>query len=198
MILILDNYDSFVFNIVRYCQELGADTQVRRNDVGTLSDIEALRPEGIIISPGPCGPHEAGLSLDLVARFSGRIPIFGICLGHQCIGAAFGGVIGRAKRPMHGLDSRITHDGTDIFDGLPHQFQVGRYHSLIVTLPHDESSPLRITARSEEGEIMGVQHRSHPTYGVQFHPESILTEHGHRLIGNFLSLAKRVAENALV
>ena len=198
MILILDNYDSFVFNIVRYCQELGGETLVRRNDAVTLSDIEALKPERMIISPGPCGPHEAGLSLDLIRRFSGIIPILGICLGHQCIGEAFGGVIGRARRPMHGLDSRIDHDGTGVFSGIPDHFRAGRYHSLIVTLPKETTSPLRITARSEEGEIMGVQHKSHPTYGVQFHPESILTEYGHQLIGNFLSLDKRMADNALV
>ena len=152
----------------------------------------------MIISPGPCGPHEAGLSLDLIRRFSGIIPILGICLGHQCIGEAFGGVIGRARRPMHGLDSRIDHDGTGVFSGIPDHFRAGRYHSLIVTLPKETTSPLRITARSEEGEIMGVQHKSHPTYGVQFHPESILTEYGHQLIGNFLSLDKRMADNALV
>ncbi len=198
MILILDNYDSFVFNIVRYCEELGGDTLVRRNDVGTLADIEALKPERIIISPGPCGPNEAGLSLDLIRRFSGQIPILGICLGHQCIGEAFGGTITRAKRPMHGLDSSIEHDGTGVFGGIPNHFRVGRYHSLIVALPDQEHSPLEINARSEEDEIMGLRHRYHQTFGVQFHPESILTEYGHQLIGNFLSLDSRVATNALV
>ncbi len=198
MILILDNYDSFVFNIVRYCHELGAETLVRRNDAGTLADIEALKPERIILSPGPCGPREAGLSLDLIRHFSGHIPILGICLGHQCIGEAFGGTITRAKRPMHGLASSIEHDGTGIFDGIPNRFQAGRYHSLIVTLPDEEHSPLAITARSEEGEIMGLRHRFHSTFGVQFHPESILTEYGQQLIGNFLSLDSRVANNALV
>ncbi len=198
MILILDNYDSFVFNIVRYCKELGGDTLVRRNDIGSLSDIEALKPERIIISPGPCGPREAGLSLDLIRRFSGHVPILGICLGHQCIGEAFGGIITRAKRPMHGLDSSIIHDGTGVFNGIPDHFQAGRYHSLIVTLPDPEHSPLVITARSDEGEIMGLRHRHHQTFGVQFHPESILTEYGHQLIGNFLSLDSKVADNALV
>ena len=198
MILIVDNYDSFVFNIVRYCQELGSDTLVRRNDALMLSDIEALQPERIILSPGPCGPHEAGLSLDIIRRFSGEIPILGICLGHQCIGEAFGGTVTRAKRPMHGLDSIINHNGTGIFHTIPNRFKAGRYHSLIVTLPLNETGDLHITARSEEGEIMGMQHKHHPTFGVQFHPESILTEYGHELIGNFVSLDKGVAKDALV
>jgi para-aminobenzoate synthetase component 2 len=198
MILIVDNYDSFVFNIVRYCQELGSDTLVRRNDAVALSDIESLKPKQIILSPGPCGPHEAGLSLDIIRRFSGKIPILGICLGHQCIGEAFGGTITRAKRPMHGLSSAIEHDGTGIFKGLPNRFKAGRYHSLIVALKPYENSALRVTARSEDGEIMGVQHKHHPTFGVQFHPESILTEYGHELIGNFVNLAKGVAKDALV
>ena len=198
MILILDNYDSFVFNIVRYCQELGEATLIRRNDVGTIADIEALKPQGIIISPGPCGPKEAGLSLDVIHAFSGHVPLLGVCLGHQCIGEAFGGTVTRAQRPMHGIASQIRHDGTGVFAELPNLFNAGRYHSLIVTLPDDASSPLRVTAQSDEGEIMGLAHKTHPTFGVQFHPESILTEHGHRLIGNFLNLTKRLTDNALV
>ena len=198
MILILDNYDSFVFNIVRYCEELGAKTLVRRNDHGVLADIEALYPDAIIISPGPCGPNEAGLSVPIIERFSGKIPLLGVCLGHQCIGAAFGGTVTRAKRPMHGIASEITHDGTGVFADLPQNFQAGRYHSLIVTLDDEAISPLRITARSDDGEIMGLAHRKHPTFGVQFHPESILTEPGHQLIGNFLNLAKRTTNHAVV
>jgi anthranilate synthase component 2/para-aminobenzoate synthetase component 2 len=198
MILILDNYDSFVFNIVRYCEELGAKTLVRRNDQGELADIEVLRPDAIIISPGPCGPNEAGLSLAVINRFSGHVPLLGICLGHQCIGAAFGGTVSRAKRPMHGIASGITHDGTGVFVELPQDFAAGRYHSLIVTLEDEATSPLRITARSDEGEIMGLAHRKHPIFGVQFHPESILTEPGHKLIGNFLNIVKRTSDNAVV
>lgn len=188
MILIVDNYDSFVFNIVRYCEELGADTRVLRNDAMRVDDIAALRPDGIIISPGPCGPDEAGESLDIINTLSGRVPILGVCLGHQCIGQAFGGRVSRAERPMHGIASKIDHEGTDIFAGLPNPFHAGRYHSLIVELPSDHTH-LRVTARSEEGEIMGLAHKIHPTFGVQFHPESVLTEHGHRLIDNFLRIS---------
>ncbi len=198
MILVLDNYDSFVFNIVRYCEELGAETLIRRNDLGEIADLEALNPHGIIISPGPCGPKQAGLSLDVIHAFSGRVPLLGVCLGHQCIGEAFGGTVTRAQRPMHGIASTIKHDGTGVFVDLPEVFNAGRYHSLIVTLPDEAISPLRITAKSDEGEIMGLAHKTHPTFGVQFHPESILTEHGHRLIGNFLNLTKRLTGDALV
>jgi para-aminobenzoate synthetase component II len=198
MILIIDNYDSFVFNIVRYCQELGAKTEIRRNDFGTLSDIEALAPERIILSPGPCGPNEAGLSLDIVRHFSGKIPILGICLGHQCIGEAFGGTVTRARRPMHGLSSTVSHDGNEIFKGLPDPLTVGRYHSLVVTLPEINTTELRVTARSEEGEIMGLQHVCHPTFGIQFHPESILTEAGHDLLRNFIRSGYERKRDALV
>ena len=190
MILILDNYDSFVFNIVRYCEELDAETRVLRNDALSVDEIAALKPDAIIVSPGPCGPDEAGVSLPLIRALSGRVPILGVCLGHQCIGQAFGGVVTRAERPMHGLASKIDHEGTDVFAGLPNPFNAGRYHSLIVELPKGESA-LRVTARSEEGEIMGLAHRTHPTFGVQFHPESVLTEHGHTLIDNFLKIAAR-------
>ena len=187
-LLILDNYDSFVFNIVRYCEELGATTRVKRNDALTINDIDALDPDAIILSPGPCGPDEAGISLELIKRFSGRIPILGVCLGHQCIGAAFGGTVIRAKTPMHGRASPILHDGTGVFDHLPNPFEAGRYHSLIVDLP--EESALKVTAKSPDGEIMGLSHRTHPTHGVQFHPESVLTTHGYEVIDNFLTLAK--------
>ena len=190
MILILDNYDSFVFNIVRYCEELGATTRVMRNDAVSVEEITALEPDAIIVSPGPCGPHEAGVSLPVIQNLSGRVPILGVCLGHQCIGKAFGGVVTRAERPMHGLASKIDHEGTDVFSGLPNPFQAGRYHSLIVEL-NSANSSLRVTARSEEGEIMGLAHRTHPTFGVQFHPESVLTEHGYQLIDNFLKIAAR-------
>ncbi len=194
-ILILDNYDSFVFNIMRYCEELGATSSVKRNDALTLEDVRALNFDAIIISPGPCGPDEAGLSVPLIKSFSGQIPILGVCLGHQCIGAAFGGSIIRAKTPMHGRASPILHEGKGVFAKLPKPFHAGRYHSLIVELRDDHD--LEITARAPDGEIMGLSHRTHPTHGVQFHPESVLTTHGYELIGNFLSLAKEFNDNAL-
>jgi len=194
-LLILDNYDSFVFNIMRYCEELGASTHVKRNDALTPEDVTALNFDAIIISPGPCGPDEAGLSVPLIKTFSGQIPILGVCLGHQCIGAAFGGSIIRAKTPMHGRASKIVHDGKGVFAQLPNPFDAGRYHSLIVELHN--TADLEVTARSPDGEIMGLSHRTHPTHGVQFHPESVLTTHGYELIGNFLSLAKEFNDNAL-
>lgn len=195
-LLILDNYDSFVFNIVRYCEELGASATVKRNDAVTLDHVRALNPDAIILSPGPCGPNEAGLSVPVIHEFSGQIPIFGVCLGHQCIGAAFGGAVVRAKTPMHGRSSSILHDGQGVFAKLPNPFDAGRYHSLIVEL--SESSELDVTARSPDGEIMGLSHRTHPTHGVQFHPESVLTTHGYEVIGNFLSLANEFRDHALV
>jgi para-aminobenzoate synthetase component II len=198
MILIIDNYDSFVFNIARYCVELEQTVLVRRNDELTLDAIQDLNPEAIILSPGPCGPFEAGISLSLIERFSGQIPLLGICLGHQCIGAGFGGTIRRASEPMHGRASLIDHDGTGVFRGLPSPFSVGRYHSLIVDFSDEEPLPLRITARSSSGEIMGLTHRTHPTFGVQFHPESILTDYGYPLIQNFLTLSSEFGTNALV
>jgi anthranilate synthase component 2/para-aminobenzoate synthetase component 2 len=186
MILVIDNYDSFVHNIARYFEELGEEPHVVRNDAVREADLEA---RAIVISPGPCTPTEAGQSLDIVRDYSGKRPILGICLGHQVIGEAFGGSITRARRPMHGEASEIVHDGQGLFEGLPHRFSAGRYHSLIVEM-EEAGTPLAITARSEEGEIMGLRHRAHPTFGVQFHPESILTEHGYELLRNFLKLAQ--------
>ena len=184
MILIVDNYDSFVHNIARYFEELGETPHVVRNDEVTAADLEA---KAIVISPGPCTPHEAGQSLEIVRNFSGKLPILGVCLGHQVIGEVFGGLVRRAKRPMHGDSSEINHSATGIFVGLPQRFSAGRYHSLIVDL-EGRDTPLVITARSDEGEIMGLRHKSHPTFGVQFHPESILTEHGYDMLRNFLKL----------
>jgi anthranilate synthase/aminodeoxychorismate synthase-like glutamine amidotransferase len=189
MILVLDNYDSFVFNVARYFEEIGRPTEVVRNDAVTVEDVERAAPEAIVISPGPCTPNEAGISLDLIARLSGRVPILGVCLGHQAIGQAFGGRVVRARRPLHGRAARVEHDDTGLFEGLPNPVSVGRYHSLIVELDGTYDGPLVVTGRSEEGEIMALAHRDHPTFGVQFHPESILTEGGHRLLQNFLAEA---------
>ncbi|MFM8746733.1 MAG: anthranilate synthase component II [Aestuariivirga sp.] len=186
MILIVDNYDSFVHNVARYFEELGVPTQVVRNDAVSAEDLAAAR--AIVISPGPCTPHEAGQSMQIIKEYSGRLPLLGICLGHQAMGAVFGGNVTRAKRPMHGEASEIVHDGAGLFRGLPQRFSAGRYHSLIVELEEGET-PLRVTARSEDGEIMGLAHQSHPTFGVQFHPESILTEGGYDMLRNFLETA---------
>jgi anthranilate synthase/aminodeoxychorismate synthase-like glutamine amidotransferase len=186
MILVIDNYDSFVHNLARYLRELGWATQVVRNDGFSLDDIAALRPSHIVISPGPCTPNEAGISVSTVRRFGSSIPILGVCLGHQSIGQAFGGRIVRARRPMHGKTSMIRHNNGGIFAGLPNPLQATRYHSLVVAkedLPED----LMITAESQEGEIMALAHRRHPIVGVQFHPEAVLTEHGYDLLRNFLA-----------
>ena len=185
MILIVDNYDSFVHNIARYFEELGERPHVVRNDEVKPGDLKA---KAIVISPGPCTPHEAGQSIAIVREYSGKLPILGICLGHQVIGQVFGGVVKRARRPMHGDSSEIIHNGTGVFDDLPNRFSAGRYHSLIVDL-ETRDTPLDITARSDDDEIMGLKHRHHPTFGVQFHPESILTEHGYDLLRNFLKAA---------
>ena len=184
-LLMIDNYDSFTYNLVQYLAELGADVEVRRNDAVGLDDVQARAPDGIVISPGPCTPREAGVSVPLIQRFAGQIPILGVCLGHQAIGAAFGGDVVRAPRIMHGKTSPIRHDGTGVFAGLPDPFDATRYHSLVIdpgTLP----PALLRNAWTEEGEIMGVRHRSLFVEGVQFHPESILTLEGKRLLGNFL------------
>lgn len=185
MILIIDNYDSFVYNIARYVEELGEAVEVKRNDA---VDVAAISAKAIIISPGPCTPREAGCSLEVIRRHSGRLPILGVCLGHQAIGEAFGGAVTRAKRPLHGEASEIIHQGQGVFEGLPNRLLAARYHSLIVT-DEDRAGELVVTARSDDGEVMGLQHRSHPTFGVQFHPESILTEHGHAMLANFLKAA---------
>jgi anthranilate synthase component 2 len=185
MILLIDNYDSFVYNLARYVRELGETPLVRRHDALTVEDVLDLAPSHIIISPGPCSPREAGISTELVRRAGERVPILGVCLGHQCIGAAYGGVIARAGVPMHGKISRIHHEGAGIFSGLPSPFIATRYHSLVIA-PGSIPSALRVTATSEDGEIMAVQHVTYPVYGVQFHPESVLTEHGYRLLDHFL------------
>jgi anthranilate synthase component 2 len=185
MILVLDNYDSFTYNLVQYLGELGAEVRVVRNDELSVDAVEALAPERLVISPGPCTPNEAGISLALVARLAGRVPILGVCLGHQAIGQAFGGRVVRACQVMHGKVSRIRHDGRGVFAGLPQDFVATRYHSLVVeraTLPGE----LEVTAQSEDGEIMGLRHRVLAVEGVQFHPEALLTEHGHRMLENFL------------
>src|SRR4029453_19522764 len=177
MILVIDNYDSFTYNLVQYLGELGEEIIVKRNDEIDLAGIEELAPDHILISPGPCSPNEAGISLSLIEHFKGKIPIFGVCLGHQSIGQAFGGEVVRAEKLMHGKTSAIHHNGTSTFTGMPSPFTATRYHSLIVrreTLP----DCLEITAETEEGEIMGLRHKEYPIEGVQFHPESIITEHG--------------------
>lgn len=187
MILLIDNYDSFVHNLARYAGELGHARRVVRNDAIGLEEIAAIGPQAILISPGPCAPAQAGISSDVVRRFAGKIPILGVCLGHQVIAECFGGTIRRARQPRHGKASLISHDGLDIFAGLPNPMLAGRYHSLAADVPG--AGPLRITARAEDGEIMGLSHQSWPVHGVQFHPESILTQSGHVLLGNFLQLA---------
>jgi len=185
MILLIDNYDSFVYNLARYVGELGFERHVVRNDVISLSEIEKLNPSHIIISPGPCAPDQAGISLDVIKHFGASIPILGVCLGHQAIAQAFGGKVVRAKNPMHGKASDITHDKKILFSQIENPLRVARYHSLIVS---DENFPedLVVTARCEKGEIMALQHRNYPVYGVQFHPESILTTNGHAILKNFL------------
>jgi anthranilate synthase/aminodeoxychorismate synthase-like glutamine amidotransferase len=192
MILVLDNYDSFTYNLVQYMGELGATMHVARNDAMTVEDVEALAPEAIVISPGPGNPDGAGISLALIERFHARVPILGVCLGHQAIGQAFGGSVARAGKQMHGKTSTISHDGRGVFRGLPAEFEATRYHSLVV-LEAGLPSELEISARAEDGEIMGLRHRRYPVEGVQFHPESILTSQGKALLANFLELSSVAA-----
>ena len=188
-LFMLDNYDSFTYNIVQYFGELGAEVIVARNDEISIEEIEAMDPDLICVSPGPCTPAEAGISTEVIKHFAGKIPILGVCLGHQSIGAAFGGHVIRAKQLMHGKTSTITHHGTDIFTDIPSPYTVTRYHSLAIerdTLPEC----LEITAETEDGEIMAVAHKELPVFGVQFHPESVLSDYGHELFNNFLKYAK--------
>ncbi|MGQ3892892.1 anthranilate synthase component II [Legionella sp. CNM-4043-24] len=187
MILVIDNYDSFVYNLARYVRESGFREEVVRNDAISLSDIDALKPSHIILSPGPCTPDEAGITLDVIRCFASRIPILGVCLGHQAIGQAFGASLVRARNPTHGKASWINHDGAGIFQNLPAPLKAGRYHSLALSRDNFPSC-LSITASAEDGDIMALRHRLFPVVGLQFHPESVLTEHGHQLIANFLGV----------
>jgi len=188
VVLLIDNFDSFTFNLVQYIGQLGAAVVVRRNDALSIQEVEAMRPDAIVVSPGPRTPEQAGISVELIRASAGRVPILGVCLGHQCLGVAFGGMVRRARRLMHGKTSRIHHDGRTIFQSIPPVFDAMRYHSLVL----DEASLpacLEISARSDDGEIMGIRHRDHCVEGVQFHPESILTLPGQQLVENFLRLA---------
>jgi anthranilate synthase component II len=190
MLLVIDNYDSFTYNLVQYLGELGADIEVRRNDAVTVDEVGALEPAAIVISPGPCAPHQAGVSVPLIQRWGSTIPTLGVCLGHQAIGEAYGGRVVRARRVMHGKCSTIDHDGTGLFQGLPNPLSVMRYHSLIVeraSLPPDLE--ILAVATDDPGEVHAMRHKTHPVWGVQFHPESILTTGGKTIIENFLALA---------
>lgn len=189
MILLIDNYDSFTFNLVHYLGELGERCDVRRNDSLTAEDALALKPEAIVLSPGPCSPNEAGICCDLIAAAAGKIPVFGVCLGHQAIGQVFGAKVVRAPTPMHGKISPVFHEGKDVFAGLPNPFNATRYHSLTLE-PSSIPDSLEVTAWTEDGIIMGVCHKQHPISGVQFHPESIASEYGHDLLRNFLQEAR--------
>ena len=187
MILVLDNRDSFVYNLARYVRELGGEVVIRRSDEMTLSEVETLAPSHIVISPGPCTPSEAGISTEVVQRFGATTPVLGVCLGHQCIGAAYGGDVVRAVYPMHGKTSLVSHDGSSIFAGLPTPLRVARYHSLVIT-PETMPTDLRVMATADDdGAVMAFEHRHHPVIGVQFHPESAATEHGYALIARFLN-----------
>lgn len=190
MILMIDNYDSFTFNIVQYLGQMGEDVRVYRNDKITIDEIKKLKPQAIFLSPGPCSPREAGITVDVVREFHKTVPILGICLGHQSIGYAFGGEVVRADRIMHGKISPVNHDGKTIFAGLPNPFTAGRYHSLVVR-PETLPDCLEVSASTAEGEIMGLRHKEYPVEGIQFHPESVLTPQGKRIIRNFLKYTGR-------
>ncbi len=192
MILLIDNYDSFTYNLFHYLGELGAEVRVERNDALTADQALALMPQGIVLSPGPCTPNEAGICLELIEKANGKMPILGVCLGHQAIGQVYGGKIVRAPEPMHGKLSRIHHTGKSVFRGLNNDFNATRYHSLTI-LPESMPSVLDVTATSEDGVIQGVMHKTHPVHGVQFHPESIASENGHALLQNFLDIARDFA-----
>ncbi len=187
MFILIDNYDSFTYNLFHYIGELGVDVVVHRNDAVSVDEVLALGPDGIVLSPGPCDPDKAGICLDLVERAAGRFPIFGVCLGHQCIGQVFGARIVRSPKPMHGKVSAIDHDGSGVFQDIPSPFEATRYHSLTID-PDSVPSCLTVTARSDDGVIQGVSHNDLNIHGVQFHPESIASEHGHKLLQNFLNL----------
>jgi len=192
MYLLIDNYDSFTYNLYHYLAELGAEVVVKRNDELTAADVVALRPEGVVLSPGPCTPSEAGICLEVIEKANGNLPILGVCLGHQAIGQAYGGHVVRSDVPMHGKLSRIHHSGKGIFRGLNNDFEATRYHSLVIerdSMP----SELDITATTRDGTVMGVMHKNHPVHGVQFHPESIASENGHALLQNFLKIAREFA-----
>jgi anthranilate synthase component 2 len=192
VLLLIDNYDSFTYNLYHFLGELGAEVEVRRNDALSVAEALALRPEGIVLSPGPCDPDKAGICLALIAAAGADIPILGVCLGHQAIGQAYGGQIVRAPEPMHGKLSRIHHTGKSVFRGLNNDFMATRYHSLTIA-PESMPSCLDVTASSDDGVIMGVMHKTHPVHGVQFHPESIASEQGHLLLNNFLTIAREKA-----
>jgi anthranilate synthase component 2 len=192
VLLLVDNYDSFTYNLFHYLGELGAEVEVVRNDEITADQALTLRPEGIVLSPGPCTPNEAGICLEVIRKAAGRMPILGVCLGHQAIGQVYGGRIVRAPEPMHGKLSRVHHTGKSVFRGLNNDFLATRYHSLTIDPPSVPGS-LEVTATSEDGVIQGVMHRTHPVHGVQFHPESIASENGHALLANFLTLARDFA-----
>jgi len=189
VLLLIDNYDSFTYNLFHYLGELGAKVVVKRNDELTADEVLALKPEAVVLSPGPCTPNEAGICLDLIRKADGKLPILGVCLGHQAIGQIYGGAIVRAPEPMHGKVSRIHHTGKSVFRGLNNDFEATRYHSLTIA-PESVPASLEVTATSSDGVIQGVMHKAHPVHGVQFHPESIASENGHALLQNFLTLAK--------
>jgi len=190
MILLIDNYDSFSYNLVQAFLSLGADVKVFRNDKITPSDAEGMKPDAVVISPGPCTPKKAGVSMDIIRKFSGKVPVLGVCLGHQCIGEVFGAVVSNAGRIMHGKTSEVSHDGTELYRGIKSPFIAGRYHSLSI-LKDSVTPELVVDATSDDGEIMGVHHASDSTFGVQFHPESVLTPSGKKLLRNFLEIVNR-------